>query len=118
MSKASEARWLAEYRQAGSLYTLAECGCLMWVLVDMPVEVRHAAKDIAEQIAKGRTIQRCGRTELPPLNCPTHEAERQRVHEAAQTSDGAPRCRACGLESWASRHLDPANVENGHEYLA
>jgi hypothetical protein len=72
MSGKSEAAWLAEYRASGSIYTQQECGCLAFVMVDMPSEVRAARKEIAEQVAKGREVHRCDRDSLPPLNCAEH----------------------------------------------
>lgn len=77
MSRKSEADWNARYAMAGAVYAQDTCGCVVWVCVDMPEELRYAAKDIAGQVAKGREIRRVAkRSDLPDFDCPTHAAER------------------------------------------
>lgn len=85
LSKKAEAAWQAAFQEADDLYTQADCGCVVFVLVDMPDVVKYSQADIAEQALKGRVLHRCKRGELPPWNCPTHEAERQ-ARKASVTS--------------------------------
>lgn len=74
MSKKAQADWLARYNVAGDIYTQDPCGCVMFILVDMPEEVKAAAKDIAEQVAKGREIRRvANKMDLPPHYCAEHD---------------------------------------------
>lgn len=73
-SQKKQDEWLARYRESGSIYTQDPCGCVMFVLVDMPEEVKAAAKDIADQVAKGREIRRVAdRKDLPPHWCDQHK---------------------------------------------
>jgi hypothetical protein len=75
-TKAARADWEARFRVAGSVYSQADCGCVVWVCVDMPEELAYAAKDMAAQVAKGREIKRAPRSGLPEFECPTHYQER------------------------------------------
>lgn len=86
MSKKSEAVWNALYLKSDSLYWLTECGCLALVVVDMPDVIKDCRADILEQALKGRTMHRSKRGNLPPLNCPTHEAERQARKAASEVN--------------------------------
>jgi hypothetical protein len=78
-SKAKWADWLARYRVAGSLYAQDTCGCIMFVVVDMPEEVAAASKEIAGQLAKGRDIKHATRDpvtgvlNMPPHYCAAHQ---------------------------------------------
>lgn len=72
-SKKAEADWQARYAVAGAVYTQDPCGCIMFLVVDLPEEVAYAAKDIASQITLGRGVKRAAtRADLPPHYCPTH----------------------------------------------
>lgn len=73
MSKASEARWLAAYRVADSIYTQRDCGCLVVVMIDMPDEIKYSHDLIVREALAGRTFKRSKRGELPPLNCAEHQ---------------------------------------------
>lgn len=88
MSKAAEADWQRRYRESGTLYTQAECGCVVFMLTDMPEEVKYSAKELAEQIAKGREVKRAERVNgvlqgMPPDYCPEHDRSAQRVADGA-----------------------------------
>ncbi len=76
MSKASEARWQAAAAKADTLYTTHDCGCLIVVMLDMPDVIKGDRDLIVRESMAGRAFKRCKRGELPPLNCPEHEAER------------------------------------------
>lgn len=66
-------RWIEKANVAGHLYTTHECGCLVLVMLDMPDVVKDARDDILRESLAGRTLKRCGRGELPPLNCSAHQ---------------------------------------------
>jgi hypothetical protein len=80
MSTKSEVAWQAAYAKADTLYTTLDCGCLCLVLADMPDNIRASRAEIQREALACRTFHRLPRVngvvDLPPLNCPTHEAER------------------------------------------
>lgn len=73
MSKASEARWLAAYKAADTLYTARDCGCLVLVMVDLPDVIKDSRDEILRESLAGRALRRVARGQLPPTNCPEHE---------------------------------------------
>jgi hypothetical protein len=70
------ASWMKRYEEADSLYTTRECGCLVFVVIDLPREVRAARDTIVRESLAGRSVKRCKRADLPPLYCPVHSAAR------------------------------------------
>ena len=83
LSKKAEAAWQAAYAMADDLYTQDDCGCLLLVLVDMPDVIKDSQAEITREAVAGHQLKRCKRSDLPPLNCPPHEAEYQ-ARKAAQ----------------------------------
>jgi hypothetical protein len=85
MNVKSMAAWHAAYAKADTLYTTFECGCLAVVLTDMPDNIRASKAEIMREALAGRAFKRLprvnGHVDLPPLNCPTHEAEQRARHD-------------------------------------